>query len=92
MKKNLGLILLLVTICLVTALLNDRFLHPVNIENLLRRTALFSLLSIGVSFVITCGGIDLAIGSMVCLTGTLFPWLVVQQGWRRYRRTTPARR
>ena len=81
MKKNVGLITLLLVACLVTFLLNDRFAAPANIENLLRRTALFSLISIGVSFVITTGGIDLAIGSIVCLIGTLLPWLVTHVGW-----------
>jgi ribose transport system permease protein len=81
MKKNLGLIILLVVACIATYILNDRFLHPTNVENLLRRTALFSLISIGVSLVITTGGIDLSIGSVVCLTGTLLPWLAVSQGW-----------
>jgi ribose transport system permease protein len=81
MNKNRGLIILLLVACLCTYLLNDRFLHPANIENLLRRTALFSLISIGVSFVIVSGGIDLSIGSVVCLVGTLLPWLAVNQGW-----------
>lgn len=81
MKKNLGLLLLLIAACIVTYCLNDRFLAPVNIENLLRRTALFSLISIGAAFVITSGGIDLSIGSMVCLVGTLLPWLTTTNGW-----------
>jgi ribose transport system permease protein len=81
MKKNLGLLLLLLAACLVTYLINDRFLAPVNIENLLRRTALFSLISIGAAFVITSSGIDLSIGSMVCLVGTLLPWLAASHGW-----------
>lgn len=81
MKKNLGLIILLAVACAFTYAANDRFAAPANIENLLRRTALFSLISIGASFVITCGGIDLSIGSVVCLIGTLLPWLVVQMGW-----------
>jgi ribose transport system permease protein len=79
MKKNTGLIALLIVSCLITYVLNDRFLAPVNIENLLRRTALFSLMSIAVSFVIAAGGIDLSIGSVVCLVGTLLPWLTVNQ-------------
>ena len=81
MKKNLGLLLLLIAACLVTYMINDRFFAPVNIENLLRRTALFSLISIGAAFVITSGGIDLSIGSMVCLVGTLLPWLTTTNGW-----------
>jgi len=80
MKKNLGLLILLIVACLGTYALNDRFLAPVNIENLLRRTALFGLLSVAVSFVITSGGIDLSIGSVVCLVGTLLPWLTTNQG------------
>lgn len=81
MKKNLGLLLLLLAACVCTYALNDRFLAPVNVENVLRRTALFSLLSIAVSFVITSGGIDLSIGSLVCLVGTMLPWLTVVHGW-----------
>lgn len=80
MKKNTGLIALLIIACVITYALNDRFLAPANIENLLRRTALFSLMSIAVSFVIAAGGIDLSIGSVVCLVGTLLPWLTVVQG------------
>ncbi len=79
MRKNAGLLLLLLAACALTAIANPRFLNPINIENLFRRTALFSILSIGVSFAITSGGIDLAIGSMVCLVGTLLPWLCVEQ-------------
>lgn len=80
MKKNLGLIILLLLACIVTFAINDRFLAPVNIENLLRRTALFSILSVAVAFVITTGGIDLSVGSMVCLVGTLLPWLTTTIG------------
>ena len=49
----------------------DNFLKPNNIENLLRRTALFGILGIGVSFVIISSGIDLSIGSLVCFTACL---------------------
>ena len=49
----------------------ENFLKPNNIENLLRRTALFGILGIGVSFVIISSGIDLSIGSLVCFTACL---------------------
>ncbi len=57
------------------------FLSSYNLENLLRRTALFGILSIGVAFVIITGGIDLSIGSVVCLVGCGLPWMLAVQGW-----------
>lgn len=52
-------------------LTESTFLKPNNVENLLRRTSLYGILGIGVAFVIITGGIDLSIGSVVCLSGCL---------------------
>jgi ribose transport system permease protein len=78
MKKVLGILGLLVFICVATALMSDRFLTEFNIENLIRRSALFGILSIGAAFVIITSGIDLSIGSVVCLVGCLLPWMLVE--------------
>lgn len=71
MNKILGILGLLLAVCAVTTLGNPRFLSPGNVENLIRLTALFGLISIGVAFVIITGGIDLSIGSAMALTGCL---------------------
>jgi ribose transport system permease protein len=42
-----------------------------NLQNTMRWTALFGIISIGVSFVIITGGIDLSIGSVIALIGCL---------------------
>ncbi|MFN0128324.1 MAG: ABC transporter permease [Verrucomicrobiales bacterium] len=76
-----GIALLLVLLCVVTALLSDSFLSGYNLENLVRRTALFGIISIGVAFVIVTGGIDLSVGSVVCLAGCSLPWLLVTHQW-----------
>ena len=81
MKKKHGLFGLLVVVCVVTALLSDSFLSAYNVENVLRRSALFGILSIGVGFVIITGGIDLSLGSVVCLVGCALPWLLTVQHW-----------
>ena len=81
MKKILGVTLLLVVICLATGIYNPTFFTLGNSENLLRRISLFGILSIGAAFVIITGGIDLSIGSVICLVGCLLPWLTVEQGW-----------
>jgi len=87
MKRVVGIFVLLVLVYLATWVWSDlstgrtSFLAAFNQENILRRTALFGILGIGVAFVIITGGIDLSIGSVVCLVGVMFPWLAVQKGW-----------
>ena len=76
-KKVLGIFGLLLAVFLITALSSDAFLRPFNLENLVRRTALFGIISVGVAFVIITGGIDLSIGSVVCLVGCGLPYMVM---------------
>ncbi|MDC0682271.1 MULTISPECIES: ABC transporter permease [Sorangium] len=80
-RKVLGVFWLLLAVSLGTALMNGRFLLAENLENLIRRTALFGILSIGAGFVIITGGIDLSIGSVVALAGCMLPWLLSVQHW-----------
>src|SRR5207237_3623509 len=68
-------------VCIITAFVSDSFLSGSNLENLVRRTALFGIISIGVAFVIVTGGIDLSIGSVVCLVGCDLPWLLSARHW-----------
>jgi ribose transport system permease protein len=79
MKKILGITGLLVFVCVVTAILNPKFINAYNLENTIRWTSLFAIISIGVAFVIMSGGIDLSIGSVVGLTGTVLAWLLTHK-------------
>ncbi len=81
LKKTFGITLLLAIVCLATALASESFLSGYNLENLIRRTALFGIISIGVAFVIVTGGIDLSVGSVICLVGCGLPWLLTVQQW-----------
>ena len=81
MKKILGISALLAVVCIATAIASDSFLSGYNLENLVRRTALFGIIGIGVAFVIVTGGIDLSIGSVVCLVGCGLPWLLTVHHW-----------
>ena len=81
LKKTLGITILLAIVCIVTALISDSFLSGYNVENLIRRTALFGIISIGVAFVIVTGGIDLSVGSVICLVGCGLPWLLTTHHW-----------
>ncbi len=69
-------VLLFVLWALMAWYTSESFLKPNNIENLMRRTALYGVLGIGVAFVIISGGIDLSIGSVVCFSGCLLAILL----------------
>jgi ribose transport system permease protein len=79
-RKLLGILGVLVAVAMVTALFSPSFVSAYNIENLLRRSALFGIIGIGASLVIITGGIDLSIGSLICLVGCLTPWLITVVG------------
>ena len=81
MKKIFGISGLLIVVSVVTAILNPDFIKAYNVQNIVRWTALFGIISIGVSFVIITGGIDLSIGSVIGLVGSLMAWLLVQKHW-----------
>jgi len=80
MSKSRGILLLLLAVSAFSALMNPDFLTPYNLQNIIRWTSLFGILSIGVAFVIITGGIDLSIGSLVGLVGCLLPMLLVERG------------
>ena len=80
MKKILGISGLLLVVCVVTAIANPKFINAYNLQNTIRWTALFAIISIGVAFVIMSGGIDLSVGSVIGLVGTLLAWLLTVKG------------
>ncbi|MDP6152132.1 MAG: ABC transporter permease [Phycisphaeraceae bacterium] len=79
-KKNLGIFGLLIIIIVVTAMLSDSFLTPVNLKNNLRWVGLYAIISIGQAMVIISGGIDLSVGSVIGMTGCMLPMLLVRAG------------
>lgn len=81
MNKILGIFGLLVFVCLFTTVLTSSFDNALNLYNVSRWSALFGILSIGVAFVIITGGIDLSIGSVVCLAGCLLSVFIMKYQW-----------
>jgi ribose transport system permease protein len=76
-KKDLGLLVLIIVVGTAVALINQRFLLPGNISNTANQVGLFGLFSIGEAFVIITGGIELSVGSLIALLGTIFIDLIV---------------
>ncbi|OUM43376.1 ABC transporter permease [Arthrobacter sedimenti] len=67
--RNLGLIIALALLFVVGAVTSgERFLNLENMLTILRYASIIGVVSIGVTFVITAGGIDLSVGSVIGLT------------------------
>jgi ribose transport system permease protein len=79
-KKDLFLLILILAVGAVVAILNPRFLLPVNIANTSNLVGLFGLSAIGQAFVIITGGIELSVGSVIALVGVLFMDLIANEG------------
>lgn len=77
LKKDIGLILLILVVGAVVALINPLFLSPINLGNTANLIGLFGLFAIGQAIVIITGGIELSVGSVIALLGVLFVDLIV---------------
>lgn len=67
----LGPLFALLVLVIIGALLNPNFLSPGNITNVLARSAFIGIIAVGMTFVITSGGLDLSVGSMAAFIAGL---------------------
>lgn len=66
--RNLGLVIALVALCVIGVITaGERFASLDNLLTILRLASVIGVLSIGMTFVITGGGIDLSVGSVLGL-------------------------
>lgn len=78
MKKELGIFVLLIVLCVIVSIINPNFLTPINLQNLARQIGAFGIFSIGLGLVIITGGIELSVGSMMGLLGVLLSMMLTQ--------------
>jgi ribose transport system permease protein len=81
MRKEVGISVLLLALCVVTAILNPKFLSLVNLGNTANQIGLYGIFSIGLGLVIITGGIDLSVGSMIALAGMLLVKALTEWHW-----------
>ncbi|MBQ2261931.1 MAG: ABC transporter permease [Loktanella sp.] len=67
----IGPIVALVVLIIMGALMNPNFLSAGNISNVLSRSAFIGIIAVGMTFVITAGGLDLSVGSMAAFIAGL---------------------
>ncbi len=78
--RNFGLVIALLLLCVVGVLTaGDRFANVNNILTILRLASVIGVVSIGMTFVIIGGGIDLSVGAIVALASVWATTLATQQ-------------
>jgi len=71
---------LILIVCILAALRPDTFLSIDNLLNVLRRSSVYGIIAIGMTFVIISGGIDLSVGSMLAVCGMVGALAIVTIG------------
>lgn len=75
-KSLIGLFIL----CIAISILTPRFLSVSNITNVLTQVSVNAIISIGMTFVILTGGIDLSVGSTLAISGALAASIINSNG------------
>jgi ribose transport system permease protein len=78
--NDLGTLIALVLLCVVMSILSPRFLRVANFVNIFVQISIISVISVGMTFVILTGGIDLSVGSTVAFCGLVLGICMVYLG------------
>ena len=70
----------LIVVSIIMGFTSDNFFRIDNFLNVLRQASIVGILAVGMTFVILTGGIDLSVGAVMALCGTLYAGLVVNSG------------
>lgn len=76
--KAIWIVFLILVIAFTVA--NPRFLNPNNLFMMLRQVSMFGIASIGMTFVILLGDIDLATGSIITFVNVICAYMMVHMG------------
>ncbi len=78
--KERAIYVALVVLFLVFACLSDDFLSPNNLRNIVRQISVLGIASVGMTYVILIGGIDLSTGSVITFVNIITAYFMVNLG------------
>lgn len=79
-RKELGVFLALVVMCVFLSFATSSFLSSLNLLNVGRQISLLGIMAVGMTFVLISGEIDLSVGSTYALSG-LSTGMFIVMGW-----------
>ncbi|MFP8965664.1 ABC transporter permease [Pokkaliibacter sp. CJK22405] len=68
----------LIAICVVMMFVNDNFLTGSNLSNIGRQVSINAIIAVGMTCAILTGGIDLSVGAVMALSGTVTAGMMLQ--------------
>ena len=69
--KKYGIVFVLIIMVIGISIMSPRFMTQTNILNVLTQSAIFGIMALGMTLIITSKGIDLSVGSVLALTGVV---------------------
>ena len=75
-----GVLIVFLVIFIFSCFLSPNFIKMANLMNIMRQISMFGILSVGMTFVIVSGGIDLSVGSVIALVCVVSANLVNSTG------------
>jgi ribose transport system permease protein len=78
--RQYGPLMALIGLSIVLWILTPHFLTLPNLLNVAEQTTIIAVISVGMTWVIICGGIDLSVGSVVAFSGVVLA-STLQAGW-----------
>lgn len=79
-RQEIGLLAVIVALCLVFNLINDRFITAANLYNLVQAVTVIGIIAVGQTFVLIAREIDLSVGSVLALSAVSAGWLAQNAG------------
>lgn len=80
-QPEVGVLIPLILLCVITALGNSNFLTSANLTSILRLLISYAFCGMGVSFCILCGDTDISVGTQAGMCAMISATLMINFGW-----------
>jgi ribose transport system permease protein len=76
LNQSVVLIALIVVICIVTAIVNPRFLRIQNLINIFQQISILGIVACGIGMLLVAGQIDISVGTQISLMGVILSMII----------------
>jgi ribose/xylose/arabinose/galactoside ABC-type transport system permease subunit len=74
--QSLVLIIIIIAICVITAVVNPRFLRIQNLINIFQQISILGIVACGIGMLLVAGQIDISVGTQVSLMGVILAMVI----------------